>query len=94
MVRAEPWRARGCWPSPIIDDGIGLDAADLPHVFDRFYRTDQARRHGVGGTGLGLAIAKAIVETHRGTIAVSSDGPGKGVTVNIRLPWSSEGHLR
>ena len=70
----------------ITDDGTGIDAADLPHVFDRFYRTDRSRRQGVGGTGLGLAIARAIVEAHGGTVALASDGPGQGVTVTIRLP--------
>jgi len=70
----------------IIDDGIGIDAADLPHVFDRFYRTDQARDRRIGGSGLGLAIARAIVEAHGGTVAVTSDGHGQGATVTIRLP--------
>ena len=70
----------------IIDDGIGIDAADLPHVFDRFYRTDQSRSRGIGGTGLGLAITRAIVEAHGGTIAIASGGLGQGVTVTIRLP--------
>ena len=70
----------------IIDDGIGIDAADLPHVFDRFYRTDQARDRRIGGSGLGLAIARAIIEAHGGTIAVKSDGLGQGATVTIRLP--------
>ena len=70
----------------IIDDGIGIDAPDLPHVFDRFYRTDQSRSRGIGGTGLGLAITRAIVEAHGGTIAIASDGLGQGVTVTIRLP--------
>ena len=70
----------------IADDGIGIPAADLPHVFDRFYRTDQARGRGIGGTGLGLAIAQAIVEAHGGTIAATSDGPGRGATVTMRLP--------
>ena len=70
----------------IADDGIGVDAADLPHIFDRFYRTDQSRSLGIGGTGLGLAITRAIVEAHGGNVAVASDGSGQGVTVTIRLP--------
>ena len=70
----------------IIDDGIGIDAADIRHVFDRFYRTDQSRSRGIGGTGLGLAITRAIVEAHEGTIAVASDGLGRGVAVTLRLP--------
>ena len=70
----------------IIDDGIGIHAADLPHVFDRFYRTDQARSRGIAGTGLGLAITRAIVEAHEGTATIASDGLGQGVTVTLRLP--------
>ncbi|MCY4113082.1 MAG: HAMP domain-containing sensor histidine kinase [Chloroflexi bacterium] len=73
----------------IADDGIGIEAADLPHVFDRFFRTDQARSRGAGGTGLGLAIARAIVEAHGGEIALASDGPGHGATATIRLPLNS-----
>ena len=70
----------------ITDDGIGIDDADIPHVFDRFYRTNQARSRGIGGTGLGLAITRAIIEAHGGTATVASGGPGRGATVNIRLP--------
>ena len=73
----------------ITDDGIGIHPADLPHVFDRFYRTDQSRSRGIGGTGLGLAIAQAIVEAHGGTIIIASDGLGQGVTVIIRLPLNT-----
>ena len=70
----------------IIDDGIGIHATELPHVFDRFYRTDQSRSRGIAGKGLGLAITRAIVEAHGGTVAATSDGLGQGVTVTCRLP--------
>ncbi len=69
----------------VVDDGIGIDPANLPHVFDRFYRTDESRRRRIDGTGLGLAIAQAVVEGHGGTITAASDGLGHGVTVTIRL---------
>ncbi len=85
MIRAEMDSGKALAIS-ITDDGIGIDAADLPHVFDRFYRTGQSRRRGIAGTGLGLAIAKAIVEAHGGTIAVASEGLGQGVTAAIRIP--------
>ena len=70
----------------IADDGIGIHAADLPHVFDRFYRTDESRSRRRGGTGLGLAITRAIVEAHGGTTTATSGGPGQGVTVTVSLP--------
>ena len=70
----------------IIDDGIGMDAADLPYVFDRFYRTEESRIRGIGGTGLGLSITQSIVEAHGGSTAVASDGIGQGVCVTVRLP--------
>ena len=70
----------------VIDDGIGIHPADLPHIFDRFYRTDESRSRGIGGTGLGLAISRAIIEAHGGAITVSSDGLGQGITVTIHLP--------
>ena len=70
----------------ITDDGVGIHTADLPHVFARFYRTNQSRSRGIGGTGLGLAITRAIVEAHGGTTTVTSDGLGQGVAVTIRLP--------
>ena len=70
----------------MVDDGIGIDVEDLPHIFERFYRTNWSQNRGIGGTGLGLAITKAIVEAHGGSITVASDGPGQGAMVTIFLP--------
>jgi two-component system sensor histidine kinase BaeS len=69
----------------VADTGRGIAAADLPHVFDRFWRADAARTRSTGGSGLGLAIAHEIVAAHDGTIAVAST-EGVGTTVTVRLP--------
>ena len=68
----------------VADTGSGIDAQDLPHVFDRFYRADLSRQHD-GSSGLGLAIAKGIVEAHGGTIEAQSV-LRQGTTFTIRLP--------
>jgi signal transduction histidine kinase len=67
------------------DNGCGIAAEHLPHLFDRFYRVDKSRSRARGGAGLGLAIARWIVERHRGTIELQSQ-PGVGTTVVIALP--------
>ena len=69
----------------VSDTGQGIAAEDLPHIFERFYRTDKSRSGASGHAGLGLAIAKAIVEAHGGAIEVSSQ-PGIGSTFAVRLP--------
>jgi signal transduction histidine kinase len=70
--------------------GDVIDAEDLPHVFDRFYRTDKARTRGdeTGGFGLGLAIAKGITESHKGTIACTSNEV-EGTTFTVTLPQAA-----
>lgn len=67
------------------DSGPGMAAAELAHVFDRFYRGDKSRQRHEGGSGLGLAIAKSIVESHNGRIRAES-APGQGATFILELP--------
>jgi signal transduction histidine kinase len=71
----------------VTDTGIGIAAAHLGHVFDRFYKVDSSRKHDERGRsgGLGLSICRAIIERHQGTIAVSSTH-GAGTTLTVRLP--------
>src|SRR5581483_11330975 len=71
----------------VADTGIGIAPADLPHVFDRFFRADRSRpRDGAArGTGLGLSICQAVVAAYGGRIAVDS-APGRGTTVTVDLP--------
>jgi len=73
----------------VSDTGIGILPADLPHIFERFYRADRARSRDRGGSGLGLTIVKSIVQEHEGSIEVEST-PGKGSTFTLRLPIASE----
>jgi signal transduction histidine kinase len=72
----------------IEDDGEGIAAQDLPHVFDRFYRGDPSRSRNTGGTGLGLAICKAIASRWQGSIDIASD-LGVGTRVMVRFPVST-----
>jgi signal transduction histidine kinase len=69
----------------IADTGTGIAPEHLPRVFDRFYRTDTSRSRARGGTGLGLSIARALVEAHKGNLALTS-APGAGTRALVRLP--------
>ncbi len=69
----------------VIDNGMGIPAQDLPHLFEKFYRVNTQRHQAIEGTGLGLAIVKAIIDSHNGSIEVESV-PDKGSTFNIFLP--------
>jgi signal transduction histidine kinase/ActR/RegA family two-component response regulator len=68
------------------DDGMGLDADMLPHVFDLFAQASGANRRVQGGLGLGLTVVKEMVELHGGHVSVHSDGPGRGSTFTVVLP--------
>lgn len=68
------------------DEGMGIDAQVLPHVFDLFVQGDQSLDRAQGGLGIGLTVAKRLVELHGGHIEVSSAGPGRGSEFTIMLP--------
>jgi heavy metal sensor kinase len=70
------------------DTGIGISAEDIPHIFERFYRTDPARSRVVGGSGLGLAIVDWVVRAHGGSVSVESQ-VGQGSTFTVTLPLAS-----
>jgi DNA-binding response OmpR family regulator/two-component sensor histidine kinase len=70
----------------VSDSGPGIPADHLPHIFERFYRTDEA--HATEGAGIGLALAKELTELHRGTIRVASS-PGKGSLFTVEIPVNS-----
>ncbi len=86
-IGAEPnERGLTVWVS---DTGTGIDAADLPYIFERFYRADRSRTGATGGSGLGLSIVKAIITAHGGTIRAQSE-PGMGTRVLFTLPFASK----
>ena len=73
----------------VTDDGIGIPAEALPHLFKRFYRTQSAVERGIAGTGLGLYLVKESLLTYNGRIEVSSE-VGKGTTFTVRMPVIEE----
>jgi two-component system sensor histidine kinase MprB len=70
------------------DHGPGVDPADLPHVFDRFYRSPEART--MPGSGLGLAIVKQVADRHGGTVTATT-APGGGALFALRFPTADGG---
>jgi len=84
-IRLKFWQSSHGAVIEVKDTGIGIAAADLPHIFERFYRADKARSRQTGGFGLGLAITQQIIQVHGGQINVISH-PGQGTTFQINLP--------
>ncbi|NOK64111.1 MAG: hypothetical protein GFH27_549413n23 [Chloroflexi bacterium AL-W] len=76
----------------VADTGVGIANEDLPHIFNRFYRTDPSRVRRAGGSGLGLAIVKWITEAHGGRVVVEST-PNVGSTFTLLLPLDPSLHL-
>ena len=83
-VKLAPHRQGGA-RIQVIDTGVGIDAAELPHIFDRFYRGSRRNEARGSGSGLGLAIVRSIVEMHGGRIGVESR-VGSGSTFTVTLP--------
>jgi len=73
-----------CVRVSVADSGIGIPFKDLPRIFERFYRVDEARTREQGGTGLGLAIVKHIVQLHGGAVSVTSQA-GQGSVFSFTL---------
>ena len=78
-----------CARITVQDEGMGIPAHDIPHIFERFYRTDRSRDRKTGGTGLGLSIAKWIVDRHGGWFEVVSQ-PDLGTRITAVLPALSD----
>jgi heavy metal sensor kinase len=73
----------------VCDSGMGIEADDLPRIFDRFHRSEQARAREPGGAGLGLALSRWIVDAHGGAIACASE-PGRRTEMVVRLPRAAQ----
>jgi signal transduction histidine kinase len=78
----------------VTDNGSGIEADDLPYVFDRLYRADKARVANTGNMGLGLAISKALVTAQGGVISAESAGRGQGTTIILTFNPAQEGKSR
>jgi signal transduction histidine kinase len=73
----------------VSDTGTGIAPENLARVFDPFFTTKEVGK----GTGLGLAICQSIIEQHRGSIEVQSQGPGMGTAVTVSLPLAAGGQM-
>jgi signal transduction histidine kinase len=85
QVSAKTWRRLDSVFVEVSDTGIGIPVEHLPHVFERFYRSDSSRSQRPGGFGLGLSIAKNIVDQSGGSVDVTSR-EGEGTVFTVRLP--------
>ncbi len=85
VVEIQACQQKGMILISVVDTGVGIAPEDLPHVFERFWRSDRSRNRRSGGTGIGLAISKKLVELQNGTISVESE-VGKGSTFSFTVP--------
>jgi len=85
-VRLTVDAAEGCGRIRVTDTGVGIDAAFVPHLFDRFSQEDRGQTRAHGGLGLGLAIVRHLVDAHGGSVHAESAGKGMGSTFTVLLP--------
>jgi PAS domain S-box-containing protein len=83
QVRAR--QVDGCIDLQITNQGMGISPEELPHLFEKFYRSSAVKKSGIQGTGLGLVLVKHAVDKHRGSVSVTSD-PETGTCFRVRLP--------
>jgi histidine kinase len=91
-VRAR--RGEGLASVAVEDTGVGIPAAALPYLFERFYRVDPSRSRASGGSGIGLTIARHLAWAMGGDITAASPGPGQGSTFTLTLPLDDPGDMR
>lgn len=84
-ITVKAWQSGDRVWTAVSDTGIGIAPEDLPHIFERFWRSDRSRERNSGGTGIGLAISQRLVELHQGTMEVDSE-VGQGSTFRFSLP--------
>ena len=89
IVEIRACQQRGMILISVVDTGVGIAPEDLPHVFERFWRSDRSRNRRSGGTGIGLAISKKLVELQNGMISVESE-VGKGSTFSFTVPTAQK----
>jgi signal transduction histidine kinase len=89
-IRVEAERRGGEILVAVSDNGMGVVAAELSRLFERFHRTPRAQASGLAGTGLGLFICRGIVEAHGGRIWAESPGDGQGTTFRFTLPAGNQ----
>jgi PAS domain S-box-containing protein len=85
LSREGPWAAVS-----VRDNGVGIAAEDMPHVFEMFAQVDRNALRAQGGLGIGLALARRLAEMHGGTLHADSAGPGCGSTFTVRLPSAAQ----
>jgi PAS domain S-box-containing protein len=92
-IRLRVARDGDCAVVSVSDNGIGIPASDLPHVFELFSQVRLHQGRAEGGLGIGLSIVRKLVEMHQGAVSVHSEGSGRGSTFTVRLPLLAGGAI-